>query len=119
MTYTIGADYLRLSCKIDNLEFKVLFSDPHSNEQAFCLLSYPSVLCHHHYSNSSINQNLSTNETVLIIRGTMNANVNGEWLCRHGNRFERATVDVKYDEESGIYLSTMFVEKYMYMVVFI
>ncbi|CAC5358502.1 unnamed protein product [Mytilus coruscus] len=102
MTYTIGEDYLRLSCKVDNLEFKVLFSDPRNNEQAFCLLSYPTVLCHHHYSNSSINQNLSTNETVLTIRGTINANVNGEWLCRHGNRFERATVDVKFDAISDV-----------------
>ncbi|CAC5421942.1 unnamed protein product [Mytilus coruscus] len=102
MTYTVSEDILRLSCKVDNLEFKVLFSDPHNNEQAFCLLSYPTVLCHHHYSNSSINQNLSTNETVFTIRGKINANVNGKWLCRHGNRFERATVDIKFDAVSDI-----------------
>ncbi|CAC5425048.1 HMCN [Mytilus coruscus] len=97
MTYTISEGFLRLRCKIDNLKFGVLFSDPDNNEQAFCLPSYSSTLCHHHYSNSSINQNLFTNETVFTIRGQINANVNGKWICRHGNNFERATVDVKVD----------------------
>lgn len=103
MTYTIGEGVLQLRCKIDNLKFRVLFSDPDNNEQAFCLPSYSSTLCHHHYSNGSINQNLFTNETVFTIHGNINTNVNGKWICRHGNNFERATVDVKVDSITGIY----------------
>lgn len=46
---------------------------------------------------------LITSVFLEFIHGNQLINVNGEWLFQHGNRFNRATVNAKYNAVSGIY----------------
>lgn len=86
---------LTLSCITDNLEHKVTFYDYLNKEQAFCVVSFPAPVCHAYVKASDISQNLTTNETTLVIRGASEGYKTGHWICRHGSNYEEAMTDIK------------------------
>ncbi|CAC5387978.1 unnamed protein product [Mytilus coruscus] len=101
MTWDIVNSHIKLNCKTDNLQFKVLFFDAIEREYAFCFISFPKSICQAHFTQCEISQNLLTNETQLTIP-LNNENGNSKWTCRHGYNYEEATVHVQLDEKHDI-----------------
>ncbi|XP_071122543.1 uncharacterized protein [Mytilus edulis] len=81
---TLGPGILKLTCKIDKLHLPVSFHNNFGKEIAFCSLPFPSPLCISGYKNTTVRQNIHTNETVVTIREIIDQRINGNWSCLHG-----------------------------------
>lgn len=85
---------MKLTCKTDDLQLKIIFHDNLDEEKGFCLLSYPKPLCHSHSENDSISINLGTNETMLVVHDISDKHIQGRWTCSHGTSYEHAVVNI-------------------------
>lgn len=101
MTWEIVNNHINLSCKTDNLRFKILFLDYLQRDFAFCFVSIPKSICKAYYNNVGITQDLLLNETQLTIPLPKD-NVNNVWTCRHGFNYEETTVEVAPSYKQGI-----------------
>lgn len=87
-------DHLALVCVVPNLYKQIIFLSPNNLEYAHCVLPFPSSLCHTTNTNSSIVQDLKTNQTILIIKDSITTDLNGRWFCSHGRHGDKESVDV-------------------------
>ncbi|XP_063400352.1 uncharacterized protein LOC134684959 [Mytilus trossulus] len=84
LSCTIEPDILNLTCKIDKLHLPVSIHNNFGKEVAFCSLPFPSPLCISGNKNTTVRQNIHTNETVVTIREITDQRINGNWSCLHG-----------------------------------
>ncbi|VDH98323.1 Hypothetical predicted protein, partial [Mytilus galloprovincialis] len=101
MTWSIVNNHVKLNCKTDNLQFNVLFFDAFEREYAFCFISFPKSVCHSHFQQGTISQDLLANETLLTIPLTKDTE-NSKWTCRHGYNYEEAAVQVHSDHKQDL-----------------
>lgn len=85
---------LKLTCKVNQLHFKVWIYNQFGNVQAYCIPPSPSSKCEPYYKNGTISQNPNTNETTFTVHGYIDYHMNGNWTCRHGRRRDVAKVEV-------------------------
>lgn len=94
LAWSVNEKILTLICKVDKLHHKVRFFNQYHKTQGYCLQPFPAPHCFAFYRNSSISQNVSTNETYLTVKGVINNNINGQWSCLHGTNLDAAIVNV-------------------------
>lgn len=103
MTWSIENLFLKLTCKINSLQFQVLIIDPHGNEQAHCISPFPKMFCYSSSQYGNVTQYPETNETVLILPSHSYQGLNGKWTCLHGRNKDSAYTDVFIENCVGKY----------------
>lgn len=93
-----------LKCRVHRLELPVSIVDPSGKERAYCLSPIPSPYCFDYYKNANISQDLTQNETRLVLHGKLDNRSNGIWSCRHGGLFNEATVEIMLTGSLGKYI---------------
>ncbi|VDI51409.1 Hypothetical predicted protein [Mytilus galloprovincialis] len=89
--WTTRKGVLKIICQIDDLILPVSIQNNLGEEIARCSIPFPNSLCTPRYKNIAILQNLSTNETIVKVKGRIDQRINGNWSCRHGfgkNKYE-------------------------------
>lgn len=97
LQWTFGQDILQIICKVDELQLPVYIHNNFGMEIARCSTPFPFPLCTAAYNNTIVRQNVTTNETIVFIRGKIDQSINGNWSCRHGfgrNKY-KAYTDIK------------------------
>ncbi|XP_052063333.1 uncharacterized protein LOC127703001 [Mytilus californianus] len=100
MKWTVDRRLLTLTCKVHRMVFSVSFHDPLNQEVAYCSPPIPTQTCFSHYGNGSVYQQLSTNETVFVLRGKINNKINGNWSCLHGASKDRTSIGIHLTGET-------------------
>lgn len=67
-------------------------------------MSFPKSICQVHNTHGEVTQDFATNETLLTIPLTTEIGYK-VWICRHGNNYEEASVEVKPGYKQGIVIS--------------
>lgn len=88
---------IEFRCRVEDLIFDVKFFNQFNNELAEC--SFPNrqlnkTICVSYFDNSSIEQDLKTNTTMLTVKGQIDNEINGVWSCQHGTNISEAIVNV-------------------------
>lgn len=97
LQWTVRQDILQIICKVDELQLPVYIHNNFGMEVARCSTPFPYPLCTAAYNNTTVQQNIITNETIVLIRGKIDQSINGNWSCRHGfgrNKY-KAFTDIK------------------------
>lgn len=104
MNWKVTGNELQLTCKVNNLKFKVWILNQFGYVQASCI---PSSKCEPYYRNGTISQNRNTNETTFKIHGKIDHHINGNWTCLHGRLRDVARVEVTVLRIQGkLYINT-------------
>ncbi|CAC5426678.1 unnamed protein product [Mytilus coruscus] len=82
--WTLRSNSITFNCKIDDLHLPVYIHNNFGKEIARCGIPIPFPLCTATYSNTTVRQNIDTNETVVGVKGIIDDSLNGNWSCHHG-----------------------------------
>ncbi|XP_052067834.1 uncharacterized protein LOC127707394 [Mytilus californianus] len=94
LTWEVRNENLTFKCKVSQLRYKVIFSNPDNKEEGHCLSPIPYPTCFPTDTHNAMSQDRKTNTTILIINRQIDSSLNGPWKCYHGTNRELAVVDV-------------------------
>lgn len=104
---TVESNKITLICKIANLIWPVDFIDNHRKEIAHCTMPTPAPKCRPIDENAKdrvhVEQFQKTNETILVVTGTIDKRFNGNWSCHHGDILKES-VNIQIHVAKGIIL---------------
>lgn len=104
-TWKVSAKRITLICKVGKLDHRITIINTSGQIQADCLPTFPNTTCDHHFKNTSIWQNKTSNETFCTVDGQIDYHVNGNWTCKHGTGLGVAIVEVTVLKVTKSYVS--------------
>ncbi|CAG2218828.1 unnamed protein product [Mytilus edulis] len=95
LRWTSRVGILKIICTIDDLYLPVSIQNNLGVEIARCSVPFPSSFCTPRNNNTTILQNLTTNETIVDVRRKIDRSMNGIWTCRHGHGISKYKANIE------------------------
>lgn len=118
LRWTSKQGILKIICKVDDLNLPVFIINNFDKEIARCSIPFPAPHCVPTFNDTTVHQNINTNETIVVVRGRIDNSISGNWSCHHGygrNNY-KAGIEINIPKLKGNFICFLYKRFQIYLV---